>query len=113
MQRSFCPGDVRCPEVWAGYGDLTGHRRIPFGDLAAEPCPGDGRRGSPADRRSLQRGLRRRVAARGVAMPGLSIRLRTGRSTLVVGTALGTWCAAPVVIGFHAESRMEVSGRCY
>src|SRR6516165_6205740 len=99
MQRSFCPGDVRCPEVWAGNVDLTGHRRIPFGDLAAEPCLADGRRGSPADRWSLQRGLRRRVAARGVAMPGLSIRLRTGRSTLVVGTALGTWSAVPVVMG--------------
>ena len=67
MQRSFCPGDVRCPQIWAGYGDLTAHRRLPFGDLAAEPrVPREGRCGSPADRRRRWRGLRRRVAARGV-----------------------------------------------
>jgi hypothetical protein len=59
--------DVRCPQIWAGYGDLTAHCRLPFGDLAAEPySAGEGRCGSPADRRRHRRGLRRRVAARGV-----------------------------------------------
>jgi drug/metabolite transporter (DMT)-like permease len=82
----FCPSDVRCPRIWAGYGHLTADRRLPFGDLAAEPCfAGERRRGSSANRRSFQRGLRRRVAARGVAMRRLSIGLHTGRPMLVVG----------------------------
>ena len=37
VQRSCCPGDVRCPRIWAGGGHLTAHRRLSFGDPAAEP----------------------------------------------------------------------------
>jgi drug/metabolite transporter (DMT)-like permease len=65
------PGDVRCPRIWAGCCHLTAHRRLPFGDLAAEPrVPGEGRCGSSADRRRHQLGVRRRVAARGVSKGG-------------------------------------------
>jgi drug/metabolite transporter (DMT)-like permease len=68
LQRSFCPGDVRCPRIWAGCDRLTTDRRLPFGNLAAEPhTPGEGRRGSSADRRRRRCGLRRRLAARGVS----------------------------------------------
>src|SRR5438874_1315443 len=76
MQRPFCPGDVRCPRTWAGCCHLTAHRRLPFGHLAAEPrVPGEGTCGSPADRRRHRRGLRRRVAARGVTK-GVSLNRR-------------------------------------
>src|SRR6516165_2479631 len=65
MQRSFCLGDVRCPRIWAGYRRRIDRRRLPFGDLAADPCVlRKGTCGPPDDRRRQQRGVRRRVAAR-------------------------------------------------